>query len=141
MHQPFITERTYNAPLPIVWKAISENEALKKWYFDLPEFKAEVGFEFTFVGGDDHQKYLHLCKITEVIPNQKLSYSWKYAGYEGISMVTFELFAQGNQTRLKLTHAGLETFPEKNPSFAKENFAAGWTSILGNSLNNYLENS
>jgi hypothetical protein len=41
---------------------------------------------------------------------------------------------------LRLTHAGLETFPA-NKDFAKENFVQGWTDFIGNSLKNYLENS
>ena len=54
--------------------------------------KQEPGFEFQFVGGKDDKSYLHLCKITKVVPGKKLQYSWGYKGYEGISFVTFELF-------------------------------------------------
>ncbi len=84
-------------------------------------------------------RYLHLCKITEVIPRKKLQYSWRYDGYEGNSFVTFELFAEGNKTRLKLTHEGLETFPISNPDFAKENFVEGWTYLIGTSLKEFAE--
>ncbi|MCW3114716.1 MAG: hypothetical protein JWR18_3112, partial [Segetibacter sp.] len=56
----------------------------------------------------------------------------------GNSVVTFELFDEGSKTRLKLTHAGLETFPANIPDFAKENFAEGWTYITGTSLSNFL---
>ncbi|HTF05514.1 MAG TPA: SRPBCC domain-containing protein [Bacteroidia bacterium] len=139
-NDPFIIERTYNAPVPKVWKAISDRDEMKKWYFDLAEFKAEVGFEFSFTGGaPDGVQYLHLCKVTEVIPGKKLTYSWRYDGYEGNSFVTFELFEDGDQTRLKLTHAGLETFPASNPDLAAKNFAEGWTDIIGRSLKEFLE--
>ncbi len=74
-------------------------------YFDLAEFKAEVGFEFRFTGGPSPEKQcLHICKIMEVMYEKKLTHSWRYDGYEGNSFVTFELLAQGNQTLLKLTH-------------------------------------
>ncbi|MGZ4034219.1 MAG: SRPBCC family protein, partial [Bacteroidia bacterium] len=122
-----------------IWKAISNKDEMKKWYFDLAAFDAKVGFEFQFYGGTPEKQYLHLCKVTEVIPNKKLTYSWRYDGYEGISFVTFELFEEGNKTRLKLTHEGLETFPGSDPNFAKENFAKGWTHIIGTSLKEYLE--
>ena len=135
---PVIVERAFNAPVEKVWKAITGREEMKKWYFDLAEFKPETGFEFQFEGGTETKKYLHLCKITEVIPGKKLTYSWRYDGYEGNSFVTFELFPEGEKTRLKLTHAGLETFPA-NPDFAKENFVQGWTDIIGRSLKEYLE--
>ena len=112
---------------------------MKKWYFDLPEFKPVVGTEFQFTGGpDDGKKYLHLCKVVEVVEGKKIAYTWKYDGYAGESKVTFELFEEGNKTRLKLTHEGLETFPADNKDLAKENFVAGWTEIIGTSLKNFL---
>jgi uncharacterized protein YndB with AHSA1/START domain len=137
---PFIIERTYNAPVSKVWKAITDKDEMKQWYFDLAAFKPEVGFEFQFYGeGKTGEKFLHLCKIIEVVKNKKLKHSWRYDGYEGNSFVTFELFEEGYKTRLKLTHEGLETFPANNPDFAKENFAEGWTYIIGESLAGYLE--
>src|SRR5690606_14685401 len=99
----------------------------------------KVGFEFQFEGGKDGNCYVHLCKITEVIPQKKLTYSWRYQGYEGNSFVTFELFPEGNKTRLKLTHEGLETFPVENRDLAKENFIEGWNSIIGISLREFVE--
>ena len=138
-NEPFVIERTYNAPAATVWKAITHKSDMKQWYFDLKEFRPEVGFEFRFPGGpEDGPQYLHVCVVTEVIPDKKLTYSWRYDGYEGISYVTWELFEEGNKTRLKLTHAGLETFPD-NPDFARKNFEAGWTHIIGTSLKEFLE--
>ena len=136
--EPFVIERTYNAPVNKVWKAITNRDDMKQWYFELADFKPEVGFEFTFKGGKDDVEYLHLCKITEVIPGKKLTYSWKYAGFEGISYVTWELFDEDGKTRLKLTHAGLESFPP-NPDFVKENFVQGWTEITGKNLKEFVE--
>src|SRR5207253_2026623 len=108
---PFIIERTYNASAERVWRAITDREQMKQWYFDIKDFKAELGAEFQFEGGTKEKCYTHLCKVTEVVPQKKLTYSWRYEGYEGNSFVTFELFPEGDKTRLKLTHAGLETFP------------------------------
>ena len=139
-NEPYVTESIYNAPPAKIWKAITDKDDMKHWYFDLPEFKPEVGFEFRFTGGkDENNQYLHICKITEVVPGKKLTYSWRYDGYEGISYVTFELFEEGNKTRLKLTHEGLETFPVSIPDFAKENFAEGWSQIIGTSLKEFVE--
>ncbi len=137
--EPFVIERTYDAPVEKVWEAITNKDQMKQWYFDLPQFKAEVGAEFQFTGGTEEQQFLHLCKVTEVEKGRKLTYSWRYDGYEGNSFVTFELFPEDNKTRLKLTHAGLETFPADNTAFAKENFATGWTELIGTSLKEFLE--
>lgn len=138
MNEPFVIERTYNVPVEKVWKAITDKDQMKEWYFDLSAFKPEIGFEFQFTGGSKEKTYLHLCRITEVVPNKKLTYSWRYDGYEGMSYVTFELFDEGDKTKLRLTHAGIETFP-KEKDFARESFAAGWDYITGTSLRNYLE--
>lgn len=136
---PVIVERVFNAPVEKVWGAITERDQMKHWYFDLKEFKAEVGFEFQFTGGKEDRQYLHLCKVTEVIANKKLKYSWRYDGFEGNSFVTFELIPQGNQTKLKLSHEGLETFPSKIEDFDRKNFAEGWNYIVNISLKSYLE--
>jgi len=137
--QPFVLERTYNAPISKVWEAITDNKKMKEWYFKLEEFKPVVGFEFRFDGGSETKIYKHICKITEVIPGKKLTHSWKYEDYPGESFVSWELFDEGDKTRLKLTHTGLETFPQNSPDFAKESFSKGWTYITGTSLKEYLE--
>jgi len=137
--QPFVIERSYNAPIEKVWNAITDKSQMKQWYFDLDDFKPEVGFEFRFDGGSDDKIYHHICKIVEVVPKKKLKYSWKYEGFEGMSYVTFELFEEGKTTIVKLTHEDLETFPQDNPDFAKESFMQGWTYILGTSLKKLLE--
>ncbi|CAN5446794.1 SRPBCC domain-containing protein [soil metagenome] len=138
-NQPFVIERTYNAPVARVWKALTDKEAMKQWYFDLAEFKLEVGFEFQFEGkGNDGFVYNHLCRITDVIPQKKLQHTWGYEGYEGSTLVTIELFAEGDKTRVKLTHEGIETLPNL-PAFAKQNFVNGWTAIIGTNLAKYVE--
>jgi uncharacterized protein YndB with AHSA1/START domain len=138
-NEPFVIERTYKAPVEKVWKAITDKDQMKEWYFNVPEFKPEVGTEFRFYGGTPEKQWLHLCKVTEVIPMRRLTYSWRYDGYGGNSFVTFELFEEGEATRLRLTHAGLETFPGDVPELRPENFAEGWTSIIGTSLRDFLE--
>ncbi len=133
-----VVERTFSAPPERIWKALTDVQEMRRWYFDLEEFKPEVGFEFEFIVEHEGMKYHHLCRITEVIPQRKLAYTWRYKGHEGNSLVTFELFADGNKTQLKLTHEGLETFP-KTPSFARKNFMEGWTQLIGSSLKEFVE--
>ena len=137
--EPFVIERILSAPADRIWQAITDKEQMKEWYFDVNRFEPVVGFEFQFSGGSEERKYLHLCKITEVIPGKKLSYSWKYEDYEGDTLVTFELFPQNDQTLVRLTHSGLESFPADNPDFAEESFTEGWTHIIGKSLKEFVE--
>jgi len=139
-NEPFVIERTFNAPAETIWKALTDKDEMKKWYFKLAEFKPEVGFEFSFEGGSETKTYIHLCSIKEVIPNKKLSYTWSYKDYPGMSLLTFELIPEGEKTKLKLTHEGLESFPKDSPDFARTSFEKGWTYIIGKSLSEYLEN-
>jgi uncharacterized protein YndB with AHSA1/START domain len=133
-----VIERTFTAPVGRVWKALTDVDQIRQWYFDLKQFKPEVGFEFEFVVDHEGNKYHHLCRITEVVLEKKLAYTWRYKGEPGDSLVTFELFADGDKTRLKLTHQGIETFP-KTPAYARKNFEAGWTEIIGSSLKQFVE--
>lgn len=136
-----IMEKVFNHPIAKVWQAISDVEHMRKWYFDLAEFKAELGFEFSFLSGcnDNGDQYLHLCKVLEVEEGKKLTYTWSYKEYEGMSQVTFELFEIENGTKLVLTHKGLETFPQSIKDFGKESFVSGWTHYILNQLPNYLD--
>ena len=136
--EAIIVERTFDAPIARVWKALTDVDQMREWYFDLKEFKPEIGFEFEFAVEHDGNTYHHLCKITEVIPQKKIAYTWRYKGEPGNSLVTFELSPQGNKTRLKLTHTGIETFP-KTPAYARKNFEARWSAIVGSELKQFLE--
>lgn len=136
---PICIEQTFKVPAARIWCALSNKSEMKKWYFNLADFRAEPGFEFQFEGGDGTRKFLHLCRVTEAVAKKKLAYTWRYAGFAGNSLVTFELFPSGTATRLKLTHTGLETFPETEPALARSQFEAGWNQIIGTSLKNYLE--
>jgi uncharacterized protein YndB with AHSA1/START domain len=136
--EPIIVERTYNAPIEKVWRALTDNRQMKQWYFNMEDFKPEVGFEFEFTGGTEENTYLHKCRILEVVPERKLKHTWRYEGYEGNSTVTIELFPEGDKTRVRLTHEGLETFPQI-ADFAKSNFEMGWNAILGTSLKEFVE--
>jgi uncharacterized protein YndB with AHSA1/START domain len=139
-NKSIILERLFDAPVKRVWQAITDKNEMKSWYFDLNEFKAQPGFQFQFTGeGKNGNTYKHLCEITEVVPYEKLTYSWRYEGYAGISYVTFELFERGNKTLLRLIHTGIESFPLENTDFAKQNFENGWNDIINNSLKGYLD--
>ncbi|MFB2118790.1 SRPBCC domain-containing protein [Parapedobacter sp. 2B3] len=138
---PVVVEKTLDSPIGRVWRAIANKEQLKQWYFDLDDFKPEVGFRFSFAGqGHKGAQYIHRCIVTEVIPQQKLQYSWQYEGHPGYSLVTFTLAEMGMQTKLILTHHGLETFPQDTPDFAWKSFNGGWGEIIGKMLPEFLDN-
>lgn len=136
---PIVVARTFNAEASRVWRALTDVKEMKAWYFDVPEFRPEVGCRFTFSGGPDHKVFLHICDVVEVIPERKITYTWRYDGYAGETLVTFRLKPEGAQTLLELTHEKLDSFPEDVPELARANFEAGWSDIINRSLRGYLE--
>lgn len=137
-HEPFIIERSYNAPVEKVWQALTDPTKMKQWYFDIPDFKPEVGNTTSFTAGDKNVQFKHEFKVLEVVTNKLLIHSWSYPDYPGMSTLTIQLTEDGDKTHLKLIHEGLETFSENGPSFMPESFTAGWTSIIGKNLPEYL---
>lgn len=133
-----VVERVFNAPVGRVWIALTDVDEMRQWYFELKEFKPEIGFEFEFVVEHEGNTYHHLCKVTEVIPQKKIAYTWRYKGEPGDSLVTFELFPDGDKTRLKVTHTGIETFP-RTPAYARKNFETGWTTLVDSELRQFVE--
>jgi len=140
MNSSLKLEFIYSTSPEKLWNALTINEEMKKWYFELEEFKPEAGFEFCFWGGTEKNQYLHLCKITEVVVGKKLCHTWQYDGIPGSTNLCFEIIHESEgKTRLLLSHSGFETFPTNNKDLESGNFEIGWNFILGTSLKNYIE--
>ena len=138
--QTFIGEHVYNAPVEKVWKALTDKEEMKHWYFTIPDFELKEGTTFNFYESDK-KEYHHRCVIKQIVPNRKFQHTWTHPGHSnGETVLTWELFPAGEKTRLKLTHTGLETLSDGGPAFSKENYKAGWKEILENFLKKYLGN-
>jgi uncharacterized protein YndB with AHSA1/START domain len=130
---PLVLERVYNAPIEKVWTAISDLEHMRKWYFNLDEFKPEVGFEFHFYGNGkkDDITYATSARVVAVEPPKKLAYTWSMDAAPAETTVTWELFEEGDKTRLVLTHTDLDKIPGDHPAYKRENYNGGWTSFMG----------
>ena len=136
--EPIIVKEKLDAPVTKVWEALTDKDQMKLWYFDIADFKAEPGFKFQFTGGDK-VKYLHLCKITEVVPYNKLSYTWAYEGQDAETHVHFNLLEEDKYTWVELVHEGVDALSKYGADFARENFIKGWKHIIGTSLKEVVE--
>lgn len=137
--KPIVKEKFLNVPPDRVWKAITDKEEMKAWYFNLDDFQPIAGFRFSFPGqGHKGEAYIHHCQVIQSIPNEILQYSWSYENHEGFSIVTFWLKAENGGTRLILSHHGLESFPANNPDFARDSFNGGWTMLITELLPKHL---
>ncbi len=130
--------RVFDAPVERVWHALTDPTALRDWLFPVSGFQPEVGYEFEFTVEHEGFTFVHKCRVTEAVPQQRLAYTWRYEGYEGDSLVSLVLSAEGQQTKVTLTHTGLDTFP-KLPQFARTNFERGWTALIGTCLKEFVE--
>jgi uncharacterized protein YndB with AHSA1/START domain len=138
--EPIVVEHTYKAPVSAVWEAITDRENMRRWFFEeMTDFRPVVGFETEFTHHHEGQDYVHQWKVTEVVPERKITYGWRYRGYPGDSSVTWELYGVPGGTRLRLTHKGQETFPQDNPVFSRASCRAGWEYLLHESLASFLK--
>jgi len=137
---PIIVEQSFNTSIESVWKAITEVDQMRQWFFEnIPSFKPEVGFETQFNIQSQDRNFLHMWKVTEVVPLRLIRYNWKFEGFQGDSYVVFELFKENNLTKLQLTAQVLEDFPEDIPEFKRESGIEGWTYFIKKSLKEFLE--
>ncbi len=142
--EPIIVEQHYDVSKAVLWGAISEREQMIQWFFqEIPDFKAESGFETQFNVSTDERDFNHLWKITEAVDNERIVYDWRYEGYEGAGEVIFEVFDSGDGSGLRVTCNGIESFQageQKNiPEFARESGEAGWKYFVQDALKNYLD--
>ena len=92
-NEPIIVEQTFNTSINNVWNAITKVDQMRQWFFEnIESFKPEVGFATQFSVQSQNRSFLHIWKLTEVVPLKKIIYNWKYGGYSGDSFVMFELF-------------------------------------------------
>jgi uncharacterized protein YndB with AHSA1/START domain len=137
---PIIVEATFNSRITEVWKAITNVEEMRHWFFEnIPDFKPEIGFEITFDVKSGERMFPHHWKITGVVAPRKIIYNWKYDGYPGNSNVTFEISKKGEGSHLRLIHRVTEDFPQDIPEFRRESCVDGWNYFIQDRLKKYLE--
>jgi len=78
-------------------------------------------------------------KVSEVVVNKKLAYTWLYKEYSGMSKSIFELTETNGETKLTVTCVGLETFPNNVPEFSRESCQNGWYYFIKERLNIYIK--
>ncbi|MBB6673786.1 SRPBCC family protein [Cohnella nanjingensis] len=134
--------RVYNASKESVFLAWTREEQLKQWW-GLTGFTTTIGHMDVSIGG----KYLfHMRapngkihtvegRYVEIVPNDKLSFTWKWVTEGDDSeetLVTIDFVDQDNSTELVITHTNFSTMKEAK----KHNNS--WTNSLEGGLCDYL---
>ena len=127
-------ERMLEAPAATVWRYLTEAELRSQWFMGGTDARADSEFELL----NDHDN----------LSEDDVPYPEGYAQYKGKTWservlrfdpphllettfqggkngrVTYELFDEGDRTRLVLTHSGIES------GTGAEDFGSGWNSHL-----------
>lgn len=118
VHAMFHLERTYDAPVARVWKALTDQAAKSKWFGGPPErWELLERHMDVRVGGTERAKGRWEGGVVstfdalyhDVIPNERLVYSYVMHLDEkkiSVSLATMELMAAGAKTTLKVTEQG-----------------------------------
>lgn len=136
---PVEVECEYAASLDQVWKAITDPNLMQQWYFaEIEEFEPTPDFATQFTVEADGRDFVHVWKVTEADPPNRIRYDWSYLGIQGASTICWQLAATDNGTSLKISHTAVEDFPDDDPLFSRESCQAGWEYFLHEQLADHL---
>jgi uncharacterized protein YndB with AHSA1/START domain len=144
-------ERVFDAPVHTVWRYLTEAELRQQWFMGGTD--ARAGGEFELLNDHDHLSDDNVPYPESYAPYKGRTWSEKVVRFEPPrvlattfqggknGIVTYELFPDGERTRLVLTHSGIES-----PT-GFQDFGGGWTSHLavlqeklaGRSVRNFWE--
>jgi uncharacterized protein YndB with AHSA1/START domain len=98
----------------VVWEYLTKPELIAQWLM-VNDFQAVVGHDFQFktkpIPNLDLDGIFH-CKVLEIVPLKKLSYSWQAGPGNGKmsldTIVVWRLIEKDNGTELQLVHSGFK---------------------------------
>lgn len=120
----------------VIWKTLTTGELIGRWLQMAPTgFEALKGTRFTFqttaAGAWDG---VIQCEVLDVIPNERLVYSWRGGHHENIgygsplnTVVTWTLSRIERGTCLRLVHSGF-VLPKNESAYA--NMSGGWKKVV-----------
>ena len=118
-----------------IWKALTTGALIARWLMEAHGFAPVVGNRFTYkttpAGAWDGAIR---CEILEVVPNQRLVYSWQ-GGHEAIvgygsnldTVVPWSLAPVPVGTRVRIVHSGFD-LPRNDTAY--RNMSDGWKKVV-----------
>ncbi len=129
---------TIKAPVSTIWQALTDQQQMKQWYFDIADFELGLGKTFNFYEPGTAKQYHHQCVIKAIEVDKLFSHTWTHPSHsKGESLLTWILEDLGDATKVTLQHRGLENFADAGPGFEPENYQMGWDGYLA-ILKNYI---
>jgi uncharacterized protein YndB with AHSA1/START domain len=142
MQKEIKNEWVYDQSPNEVWKYLTQADLMALWLMP-NNFEPIPGYEFQFrtkpIPSLDLDGIMH-CKLLEMVPFQKLVYSWKAGPGNGVitldTVVEWVLEKHGKGTKLFLKHSG---FKEINLSIFN-GMTEGWKTNIKKMMNHLNEN-
>ena len=140
--EKLVIKRRFNASVEQVYAAWTDAAQMKRWFapgaMTVPEAEADarVGGRYRVrmsEGGSDGPFHTAGGVYREVLPNQRLVFTWQWEGSPLETVVTLEFKRLGaNETELSLTHEGFDG------ADTRDKHAQGWEGCLAN-LETFLD--
>jgi uncharacterized protein YndB with AHSA1/START domain len=127
MSQSIHQEVTFEATPARIYKALMDSEQHAAFTGGPAKISPDVGGAFTCHGGHIEGRNI------ELVPNERIVQAWRPANWpQGVySVVRFDLKAEGNKTRVTLTHTAL-------PAEGSAHIDEGWKARYWEPLTKYL---
>jgi uncharacterized protein YndB with AHSA1/START domain len=134
--QEIVVDEVFPHAPETIWKTLTTGDLIDRWLMKSSGFAPVAGTRFTLqttpAGAWDG--VIH-CEVMEVIPNERLVYSWKGGddanaeyGSRLDTIVTWRLTRVDGGTRLRVVHSGF-VLPRNATAF--RNLSEGWKTVVG----------
>ena len=125
-------KRVFQAPVSRVYQAWTKPEMMDKWYFPGTPMHAHCTVDLRIGGSyevqmhpEEGDPYIAIGVYKEIIPNEKLSFTWSWLGDEHESLVTLTFRSLNpSETELTLLH---EQFTNEEE---RDSHGEGWVGTL-----------
>ena len=131
-------EHVFNHSIDSVWNAITKSEEISTWFIEA-DFKAEVGYPYTFTASEEHG-CAKIQGVVKAATPYTLVYTWVIENTDVETTVTWKLEKVSDGTRLFLEHRGISQYPGENAIKFFDDYSNGWKDCV-KELTAYLKSN
>jgi uncharacterized protein YndB with AHSA1/START domain len=120
-----VVEKEFPHPPEKVWRALTQRSLIEQWLMK-NDFQPVAGHAFTLrMDPVPNWNGIIECRVTDVDPGKKLSYTWETLGQ--VSVVTFTLTPTDAGTHVRVEQSGFG--PDQDRAYKGAQY--GWQNFIG----------